>query len=481
MAVRRRFILASLIAITTMALAAGAPETFRNAEGETPLQVALRESDRGEVVRLLTETQVAYFETFTRGPAPHDTPLPSTDLDHAFSILLGLVREHPRLPALNFSIGTLSIKRNDLGRAELALERVLQAAPDNHRAGVELARVCALSGQHDAARRHYEHVLGQDPPPNVTRNIQDQLAALNHLSKRFQLSARFDAGAIADDNVNVGPNSDSIAVYPFTVGGLEYTALYVAPSSQPIDAEGAYAAATVAMLYDGGRPGHWGLSSDINYYENWLDEAEQETRLAQVALGLKHAAKHSLFQGSVRAGRIWTGSDTLVDTISIAPAYLRTFASRRDLHWISTALLQQREYDTRNAYDGLYAALEQVLRVMLSERASLFAGLRATHNNADHDAFTYTGLSSIAGASTIWGRLRLYASARYTRNDYDQREALAPEDRVDTQWLINAKASLRLMGNTGIELKHQYTDNGSTFDLYDYERNVTMVGLWGRF
>ena len=230
MATHSRFIIAGLIAITTIAHANNTPEGFRNAEGETALQVALRDANRTEVVRLLTDTQAAYFETFPRGPAPHDTPLPPPELDHAFSVLLGLVREHPRLPSLNFSLGMLSLKRNDLARAELALERVLQAAPDNHRAGVELARVCMLSGQHEAARRYYEHVLNQAPPPNVARNIQAQLAELNRLNKRFQISARFDAGAISDDNVNVGPNADTISVFPFSVGDLEYNALSVAPS-----------------------------------------------------------------------------------------------------------------------------------------------------------------------------------------------------------------------------------------------------------
>ena len=44
-----------------------------------------------------------------------------------------------------------------------------------------------------------------------------------------------------------------------------------------------------------------------------------------------------------------------------------------------------------------------------------------------------------------------------------------------------AKATLRVFKNAGVEIKQQHTDNRSTFELYEYERNVTMVGLWGRF
>jgi len=158
MMMRRWLVLAGTI-ILAIAMVAQAEEAFRNKEGETALQVALREGDRTKVMSLLTDTQAAYLETFTRGPDTPTVPVPQEELDRAWHLLSGLVREHPRVPQLNFVVGMLSMKRNDLARAELAFERVLQVSPDNHRAGVELARVCALSGRYDAARRYYEHVL----------------------------------------------------------------------------------------------------------------------------------------------------------------------------------------------------------------------------------------------------------------------------------------------------------------------------------
>ncbi|NQU40797.1 MAG: DUF560 domain-containing protein [Lentisphaerae bacterium] len=478
---RAGWIMAGVVALTLVATARGEDVALRNAEGETPLQVALRETNTTEVVALLSDTQAAYLETFTRGPAPHLDPLPPAELDQAFAVLLGLVSEYPRMPQLNFTIGMLSVQRNDLARAELALERVLQAQPDNHRAGLELARVCMLSGQHEAARRYFEHVLSHSPPANVERNIESQLTDLNRLNKRFHLSARVDAGWISDDNVNVGPSTDLIQVFPIAVGSQTFTALAVAPASLPVEAEGGYAAAAIVMLFDGGRPSGWGLTADLNYFESWLDAEEHDTRLLQGGVGIKHAAKRGLFEGKLRAGRIWTGDDPLVDTIGLAPAYLRGFASAPRLHWISTALVEQRDYDTRDERDGIYLAAEQSLRLMLSKQASLFAGLRGAVDNADDSAFAYTGLSGVVGATATWGRLRLYTSARYTRNDYDTREVLAPEDRVDTQWLIDGRLTLQIVGNAGVELRQQYTDNVSTFDLYEYERNLTMIGLWGRF
>ncbi|MDP6630594.1 MAG: hypothetical protein QGH42_10265 [Kiritimatiellia bacterium] len=143
--------------------------------------------------------------------------------------------------------------------------------------------------------------------------------------------------------------------------------------------------------------------------------------------------------------------------------------------------MEQRDYDTRDVYDGLYLGLEQTVRLMLTDMVSVYAGLRAADNDTDESVFAYSGLSGVLGSTITWKRLRLFASARYTYNDYDERETLAPRDRVDKTWLLNAKARLRLFGNTGIEVKQQVTESESTFDLYDYERNVTMVGLWGRF
>jgi hypothetical protein len=478
---RSGWIVAGVMVLALAAAGYAEEAGFRNAHGETPLQVALSTTNTAEVVRLLSQTQAAYFETFTHGPAPYTEPLSRAALDHASSMLIRLIREHPRMPQLNFTIGMLSIQRNDLARAELALERAIQAQPDNHRAGLELARVCMLSGQHEAARRHFNHVLSQSPPENVTHNIKNQLADLDRMGKRFHISLRTDAGWISDDNVNVGPNTDLIPIFPITVGDIEYTALSVAPASLPVDTDGRYVAATVAMLYDAGRPSGWGVTSDLNFFESWLNADEHDTRLLQGALGMKHAAKRGLFQGNLRTGRIWTGDDPLVDTLGLAVAYLHSFPAAPRLHWISTALVEQRDYDAFDSRDGTYIAAEQTLRRMLGEQAALSAGLRVAHDNTDESVFTYTGLSGIVGASATWGRLRLFTSARYTRNDFDTREALAPRNRVDTQWLFNARASLRIIGTTGIEVRQQHTANTSTFDLYDYERNMTMIGLWGRF
>ncbi len=459
---------------------AGAPA--RNTEGETPFQVALREGDRAEVMSLLTETEAAYHETFTRGPDQSRSPLPRRELDRAWHVLLDLLRKNPRHASLNFAIGVLAEKRNDLARAELAFERVLQVAPGNHRAGLELARVCSRAGRDDVARRHYEYVLSQTPPDAVARNIRKQLSELGRVDKRLHVSARIDAGTIADDNVNVGPRDDVIAVFPLTVGSTLFTELSVAPESQPIEVSGAYAAATLEMLYDFGRSGGWGLTTDLNYYENWLDETEEESRLVKAAFGAKRAAKRSLAKGELYARRIWLGSDPLVDAIGLQPVYLHRFKpAGRTLYWISAVQMEQRDYDTRNAYDGLFLGIEQTVRLMVTDHASVYAGLRGAHNDADAAVFAYRGLSGVTGATFTWKRLRLYASARYTHNDYDERETLAPRDRVDKIWLLNAKARLQLFGNTGIEVKQQHTGSDSTFDLYDYERNVTMVGLWGRF
>jgi hypothetical protein len=316
----------------------------------------------------------------------------------------------------------------------------------------------------------------------VARKIRGQLAEIERKGRRFHVSVRLDAGAISDDNVNVGPSSDTVAVFPISVGTLVFTELDVAPESQPVEASGAYAAGTVEMLYDFGSAGGWGFTTDLNYYENWLDEQAYEARLVRGALGAKHASKQALFKGVVRAGRTWDGPDPLVDTVGVMPAYLRTFKpGGRRLYWISAVLAEHREYDTRNAYDGLYLGLEQTARLMLTDNASVFAGLRVADSNTDDSVFSYTGLSGIAGATAVLGRLSLSGSARYTYKDHDAREVLAPRDRVDKQWVLDAKATLRLFKNTGIELKHQRTDTVSTFDLYEYDRNVTMLGLWGRF
>ncbi len=188
------------------------------------------------------------------------------------------------------------------------------------------------------------------------------------MEKRFHIAVRIGAGAISDDNANVGPQDDTIAVSPLTVGSIIFTELTVAPESQPIDTSGAYASATVEMLYDFGRAGGWGWATDLNYYENGLDVEEEDSRLVKTVFGVKRATKQSLFRGNLYARRIWLGSDPLVDALGVQPVYLRRFKpGGHALYWVSALQVEQRDYDTRDVYDGLYLGLEQTARLMLTD------------------------------------------------------------------------------------------------------------------
>lgn len=397
-------------------------------------------------------------------------------LHEAYNQLSKSIRENPDNEEVNMYFGHVCVALDDLERAQLAFERVILIDPDNHRARLELAEIYMKTEQYNLARKGFESVLEADPPPVVRKNIESYLARLEKAEDRFSLSGRIDAGYFYDDNVNVGPDSKIIYTAPIIFSsGATITSLSIDEDSQPTEDDGIVVSGSLYATYDCGRERGWLLATDLSYYQNQLnDHAEHETQYYQVRAGLKHASARTLLELPVSTAHITRGDDDLIDIHGVSPRLLYLSKNVEGAQWITHGNVSIRDYDTLNDRDGTYYALGETFRKYLGKaRHSISLGISLFRDDTDADVYTYTGRSTTFGWKTRlpWDST-FYATFRYASSDYKAREILAPEDRADRQHLITAGLNKMFTSWWGVNVQLQRTDNTSTFNLYEFDRNL---------
>lgn len=465
------------VSVVALLVQAGADVDALTPDGRSPLQLACA-ADAGDTALWLVENTGTVY---TRGLTGGALILVPGEAAQAAALLARGLREHPDSERLNFALGVLYAAIGEPGKSELAFERVLQANPQNDRARFELARVAMAAGRLSVARQAFEEVLARKPQPPVDERIRTYLKDLDRLMSPWRFTARMDAGWLHDDNANVGPSSDIITIAPIAWGAEPLTRLALNPESKPVETDGAYAAAAGSGVYDVGDTAGWMLVGDASCFRNWLNgHSRYDTLFYQVASGARYVGPRDVAQAAVSAARIDSGHEPLVDLYALSPVYLRASDWTPDLTWMTSLQGEIRDYAELTDRNGPFASAGETLRYAFDRgRHALSAGVSVAHDFTRADAFEYTGVTGLLGLEVgLSRRLKLYGSLAYSDSEYEGREVLAPDDRTDRQWQASVGLSATLWRKWGLDLRHQYTDNDSTFDLYEYQRNLTTIGTW---
>lgn len=375
-----------------------------------------------------------------------------------------------------FDAGLAAYAAGDYAKAATDFERVVALDPMHHRARLELGRTYYAQGRLDEARKEFEAVLAYNPPETVQKNINIFLDRIERENKRFNLSLRLSAGVLYDDNVNIGPASDLISIRPTSFGGSTLDTLTVSPDSQPQESWGEFAEGAVYMQYDTGAKGDWLIMSGVDYYETWLDEhTDREVLYGDVYAGPARIRKDNIINLPVRYAHIDQGSDSLVDILGVAPAYVVAF--RDDLLNSLGLTAEQRNYADFNERDSVYTELrDQVTLLYDNKNKSVTAAVGAFDENADSDVNSNSGvLASLSASIDLPWKSRLDVKGGYRGSWYDDPDPLAPEDRVDQEFQGLVQLTKQFTKDWGIGLLYQYTNRDSTFDLYQYERNFVNL------
>ena len=425
-----------------------------------PAGVAPPPSPSGRVVRLAPGTEVPEVEMVS---------LDSPALDGGTADPVDLVGK-----------GLLKMKQGDPFRASDYFRRAVQADPGNDRARLELAEACYRAGKFEEATRYFNEVLANDPPPAVARNVNRFLDRIyNRPSIPTGFTTRLHVGAFSDDNINVGPSDASIEISPVQIGDAIIDSVDVAEDAQPGDTRGLSLGLDISWVEDIGEVGGWQGVAQLAYGETLLEDLEEfETQIGTLSLGIRRPQSSGLLDLPVTFRDIRLDRDELIRSVGLVPSYVHGISKIQSL--TSLGKLERRDYAIHDR-DSVYGELSEVYTHQWSDNGPVFSlGLAVFAENAESDSYSYLGWRARAGSSVPLhpqNRLVAYLAATYGEKRYDELEVLAPGKRDDEFLQLGAGIRGSLLKNTILDLGYHYTDNQSSFGLYEYDKSRISLGL----
>lgn len=470
--------------IVSILLSKGANPAIKDRSGKTPLRIAVDSGSADCVEVIVTKTMVGYIDPLLDARLKEGMDaLKDGTLAKANEILGRLVRLDPTSESINFAYGLSWLSLGDPAPAGVAFERVLLINPRNSRARVELARARLAAKRYPEARKELEKVLSSDLPADVRQTLNACLKDVKNLMTRWYHSGSVELGGIYDSNVNVGPDSELIHITPLTIFGTRITELELSGNTRPTDTTGISLSAEARAFYDMGAPNGWFMTYDGNCYRNWLSESNYETGSAQAGIGTKLIFDKGFLQVPFRIRYVEYGGEPLVWVYGLYPSFAYAPAPLSGLSFITISSIENRNFDTFTDRDGYYLSLGEIVqKSFMHGKYSLYGGGEVQHDQTDSSEYEYNGAGLLAGgnARLPW-RINLFGEARYFYRNYKGRNILAPDDRNDNQYQLSAGISRDISHNIGLSLTHTIINNDSSFDLYEYKRQITTLTTNIRF
>ncbi len=420
---------------------------------------------------LVVACGLAGAQPFDEKLAAAQKTLEAGDYAKAYDNFSALFREQPQNEKVNIGLGEAAFATGRLSHAAMAYERVLAVNPKNDWARLELGRTFFSMQQYEQAEEYFKAVLDRQPPPLVKQNIEQFMAHIKTKTRVWDFWGRMDVGVFYDDNVNYGPDSDLIDT---TLGLLEMD-----PDATSHAACGVFGSLSLSGFYDIAEQGGLAAFADGSFYGTLLDNVHSEELLLYRAnAGLQYAMRQSLFQLPFSYQYLDRGHSHYLSVYGVRASGLHVFT--RDWHGMARLLSERRDYAELDSRDSWYYAFEATgKRYFGPMRHSAELSVQGFYEDAKENVYGNNGFEiSALGEYRLPWQLMAYARLRYRNAFYEEREALAPQDRHDMQWQTLIGMNKAIARNWGLDLSHQFTYNDSSFDLYDYSRNVVTLSTF---
>lgn len=467
-----------------MLLSKGADPMIRDSEGKTALQTAIDSGFDDGLHALITMSSTGYIDPLIdiRRKEGLDAFKDGT-LEKANEMLGRLVRIDPACEHINFAYGLSWLSLGYPAPSGAAFERVLLINPLNSRARTEMARARLVAKRYVEAKKELQRVLDADPPPDVQQSVAAFMREVRSFATRWYTTGSIELGGFYDDNVNVGPESGTIRIAPLTIFGSRITELTLSESSRPEDVAGVYLAAGARAFYDAGSPGAWLMTTDIDSYINRIRDGEYETGSVQAGIGLRRIINRGYLQIPFRARYIEYGGEPLLTSCGIYPSFVYTPLSLGGIIIATASSFEIREFDVLTGRNSHFMSISETAhKSFAGGRHHVYGGADVQHESTDSAEYKYTGAGVFAGGEVrlAWG-IKVFGEMRYAYRNYDEKNILAPEDRVDHQYQFSAGISRDLNQNWSVMLMHNLIHNDSSFDLYEYQRQISTVSTRIKF
>ena len=457
----------------------GAQISARMDSGITPLQLAVRRNAK-DVIRVLLARLSKKRAAVCSDPSFREAYLvfESKYYEKALAMFSRLLREYPDSIDVNEGYGLAAFAVKKYPHAAAAFERILMINPDHIRARFDLARSYFVQKRFEIAQQHFAGVLKRTSDSRVRAAVQSYLDNMGAIATPLRFNAMISLGAMYDSNVNVGPDADTISIAPISFAGWTIDELEVEEGSQSTATWGGVASAAASCVYDVGRRDGWVLSAVGSYYRTVLQDAsDYEALYIGAGVSARYAGQDYAVDIPVKLRHIQRGGNALVNLYSAAPSCVYAFGERHDWQLIGALTVESRDYTDLDERDGYFVSSGcGIRRLFGGRRHSLTFGAARLQEDTESDVYSNDGFE-VNGACNFklpW-RASAYVRARYKSLDYKEAASLEPEPRSDSQQQYSVGVVKAISRRLNVELSGQYTDNNSTFGLYNYTRWVTTL------
>ena len=213
-------------------------------------------------------------------------------------------------------------------------------------------------------------------------------------------------------------------------------------------------------------------------YRTWLeDEHDFELMYLRGYTGIRHSGRAHVFETRFKLDYLERGHDPFSIAYGATPIYIYGVSDR--LQSVTRGVVEYRDFDAADDLDATYLEFAQGGVVgNINDGWSVSLTLAGFYNDARAGEFDYAGgrVTTLASYVLPW-QVTLQAAAGFRYSEYRRREVLATKTREDGEWNAGLSLSRPLSPRTNVSLGYRHTTNRSTFDLYDYRRNVVNLSL----
>jgi hypothetical protein len=368
-----------------------------------------------------------------------------------------------------FRLGMMLADQKRYRDAATAFRELLDEKPGAVRVRLELARVLALMGNADAARRQLRQAQAAGLPPDVAALV-DQFSAALRSSKPF--GGSIELSLAPDTNINRATSAATLdtVIAPLV---LDRDARTRSGLGVKIGAQ-AYArlAITQGMSLLGRVSGNAML-----YRARQFDDVATSVALGpEILVGKRDRVRPALSYGwRYYGGRLYAR------TPGVVVNWLHVAGKRGQIE--SEISVTRAQYALNELQDGwIYAGSVAVERAFGQRSGgSLTVDLNRQSTKDPGYASTSEGATALAWRDIGWSTA--YANVSYRRLRSDDRLFLFPKARSDNFFRVGAGATFRKLrfGSLAPVVRIAWERNRSTVGIYDYRRLSAEIGITRAF
>ncbi|MDP2246518.1 MAG: surface lipoprotein assembly modifier [Nitrosomonadales bacterium] len=435
------------------------------------------------IKRLHTFSLALVFAAFSLSALADETLTKASQLlsqknhTQAYDLLEPLESERAGDIEYDYLLGVAAIESGQPSRGVFALERVLAQQPNNVNARAMIAKGYFRGGETENARSEFQNILGQNPDPELSKLIEDNMSAVNKATGQATTFAAFiDGGFGFDSNINSATSNSTIAA-PGIAPGLNLT---LGSASQEQSSK--------YLSLTGGVSFRTPLSKNLSMFgaaqgsvrTNW-NESAFDPSYTDFTLGLSYKRFIDNFTVAVQRNNFDIDGERFRKSHGITGQWQRQLDDQNQISiYAQTSDLNYPSTGVRDAQRSLMGA----------GWGHAFSGDKAPVvfvsgyvGKEDVDDSTFDFLSNdiygarLGGQMVVNYKLVAYANTSYEIREHDERDPAFLQTRKDDQF--DFSVGLRYLPIPGWIIKPQlsYMNNDSNIKLFDFDRTVLSVNF----